>query len=598
MWRVSLLLGGVLVAALLIVGGGASAAAAPTPSATTAPSPTASTGETPSASPSGSASTSTSGSPTPTTTGSPTGSPTTSPSASESESSAPTESPSPTESAPIEPTPSASASLTPAPDRRPATAPAVQSSGIPLGSILIAIGVLVLAALAVWAAYRRGRGASSGGRAGLPAHPRATATAPDVATPPGSREGVVGFLVALGEAMIDAGDPVTHVQVSLQRVAAVNGVGDAEIIVLPTALIVSVAGTEAGHTAGAAAGRVRLRLDQVDAVFDVVRSAESGEVDPAEGLARLRAARSMPPAFSPPLRLLGYVVLTVGLALVLQASWTDLVVASLLGAVVGGVLLAADRLSPTYQVFLPVVSAFGVSVAVFLLARTSLDLGIFAPLVAPLVTFLPGALLTTSVIELSTGQMISGAGRLAAGAMQLVLLALGISAGAQLVGVPATSVTDVAADPLSTLGPWVGVAVFGLGVLMHNSARRSSFGWIVMVLYVAYAGQVVGGLLLGGVLSAFAGALVATPAALFAAEQRSGPPTLVTFLPAFWLLVPGALSLVGVTKLLGADRVDAVSSLVTAGATMVAIALGVLLGLAVGGMLAGGVTRFGGASRV
>ena len=47
-------------------------------------------------------------------------------------------------------------------------------------------------------------------------------------------------------------------------------------------------------------------------------------------------------------------------------------------------------------------------------------------LIAPLITLLPGALLTTAVIELASGQMISGAGRLAAGATQLLLLALGI----------------------------------------------------------------------------------------------------------------------------------------------------------------------------
>jgi uncharacterized membrane protein YjjP (DUF1212 family) len=412
-------------------------------------------------------------------------------------------------------------------------------------------------------------------------------------TPVVPSEGVVDFLIALGEAMIDSGDPVTHVDASLRQVAVVNGAGDAGIIVLPTALIVTVAGTESVHTAGASAGRARLRLDQIDAVFEVVRAAERGQVGPAQGLARLRAARAMPPASSPPVRLLGYAVLTVGLALILRAGWADLLVAGLLGVAVGTVLLAGDRLAPPYQVFLPVVCAFGVSVAVFVLARTSLDLGVFAPLVAPLVTFLPGALLTTSVIELATGQMISGAGRLATGAMQLVLLALGIVAGAQLVGVPATTVVDVTPDPLGTLGPWVGVAVFGVGVLLHNSARRSSFGWITFVLYVAYAGQVVGGLLFGGVLSAFFGALAATPAALFAAGQRSGPPTLVSFLPAFWLLVPGALSLVGVTKVLGDERVDGVTSLVTAGATMVGIALGVLLGLALGGGLAVAAQRVG-----
>ena len=166
--------------------------------------------------------------------------------------------------------------------------------------------------------------------------------------------------------------------------------------------------------------------------------------------------------------------------------------------------------------------------------------------------------------------------------MQLVLLALGVLAGAQLVGGSGDGLAEVASQPLGPYAPWLGVAVFGVGAVVHHCARPASMGWIILVLYVAYAGQVIGGLFFGGVLSAFFGALVMTPVAMFAATQKSGPPTLVSFLPAFWLLIPGALGLVGVAKYLGDERIDGTAALVTAGATMVGIALGVLVGLAAG----------------
>ena len=390
------------------------------------------------------------------------------------------------------------------------------------------------------------------------------------------------FLVALGEAMIDSGDPVTHVRSSLAKVAAVNGVQDTQIVVLATALIVSVPGDGAVQTAVTTAGQTPLRLDQIDEVFNVVDAAERGQVGPEDGTAQIRAARTMAPSFRPTQRAVGYIVLTLGLALLLRASLPDLLIAGLLGAAIGIVQMRSDRLTPTTRVLLPVLCAFGVSATVFALARSGLDLGGLPALVAPLVTFLPGALLTTAVIELSTGQMISGAGRLAAGGMQLVLLALGILAGAQLVGGSGDGLAETAAQPLGAYAPWLGVAVFGIGVVVHHCARPASTGWIILVLYVAYAGQVLGGLFFGGVLSAFFGALVMTPVAMFAATQKSGPPTLVSFLPAFWLLIPGALGLVGVAKYLGDERNDGAASLVTAGATMVGIALGVLLGLAAG----------------
>jgi uncharacterized membrane protein YjjP (DUF1212 family) len=393
---------------------------------------------------------------------------------------------------------------------------------------------------------------------------------------------IVPLLVELGEAMIDSGYTVGQVQATLARVLEVNGVPDGQVIVLPTALFVSVPDRTTVETAVATAGASGLRLDQVDAVSRVVTAAESGEISPSDGRAALARARSQSPQFGAPARTLGYALLSTGLALILRGSAVDVVVAAGLGAAVGALQLSAGRAGTASHAVLPVLCAFLVSVSVLVVGRLHEDVGVLAPLVAPLVTFLPGALLTTAVIELSTGQMVSGAGRLASGLLQLVMLALGIVAGANLVGVPAQSIGAPGGGPLSDLGPWVGVALFGIGVLVHHCARASSIGWIILVLYVAYGAQIIGGLVLGPILSAFFGALVMTPVASYVALRSSGPPMQVSFLPAFWLLVPGALGLVGVTQLLGANRVDSVASLVSMGTTMIGISFGVLIGLALG----------------
>ena len=122
--------------------------------------------------------------------------------------------------------------------------------------------------------------------------------------------------------------------------------------------------------------------------------------------------------------------------------------------------------------------------------------------------------------------------------------------------------------------------MFGVGIVMNLCARPSSLGWILLVLYVAYGSQVLGGLFFGGVLSAFVGAAAMTPVADLVARQRTGPPAIVSFTPAFWLLVPGALGLVGVAALLNGDSTGT-TTLITTVETMVAIALGVLVGRAI-----------------
>jgi uncharacterized membrane protein YjjP (DUF1212 family) len=397
------------------------------------------------------------------------------------------------------------------------------------------------------------------------------------------------LLVVLGDAMIDSGYTVTQVQTTLRQVLDVSGIPDGEVIVLPTAVFVSVPGQARVETALAAVGLSGMRLDQVEGVSRVVTAAETGHIAPTNARVALANIRSQAPPFGSVARTLGYAVFSAGLALILSGGAADVIVAAALGAVVGAIQLAVAQSGAATRAVLPVLCAFLVSTSVFVLGRFSADISVLAPLVAPLVTFLPGALLTTAVVELSTGQMISGSGRLAAGLLQLVLLALGIVAGAQLVGV--SSIGAIGDRPLGDFGPWIGVALFGIGVLVYHCARRSSFGWILLVLYVAYGAQIIGGLFLGPLLSAFIGALVMSPVASYIALRPTGPPTQVSFLPAFWLLVPGALGLVGLTQLLGNDRADALSSLLSMGTTMIGISFGVLVGLAIGATIARHVAK-------
>src|SRR5690606_5986565 len=104
-------------------------------------------------------------------------------------------------------------------------------------------------------------------------------------------------------------------------------------------------------------------------------------------------------------------------------------------------------------------------------------------LVAPLVTFLPGAMLTLAMVELAYGDMMSGSSRLVTGFVHLVLLAFGLAAGAALAGYEVDELLDAtrAIDPVPWI-PWLGVVVFGIGVYLHFSAPRSSLPWLLAVL--------------------------------------------------------------------------------------------------------------------
>jgi uncharacterized membrane protein YjjP (DUF1212 family) len=392
------------------------------------------------------------------------------------------------------------------------------------------------------------------------------------------REELRRFLLYLGSGLTAAGEAVNEVQERLHRVAAAYGVPNAVVSVLPTFVTVSLGPGDQAAVEPTQQLRGLLRLDQTAALYDLLRRAEVAEVSPGDGARRVLEIVAMRPRFGTAVTVLGHVVLTVGICLILQPTWGDLVLAALFGGLVAVFKLAGARWT-SIQMIMPVLAAFIVSSATFLLADQGWANADLRAMIPPLVTFLPGAMLTMSVVELSAGEMVTGSSRLVAGTLQLVLLSFGIVAGAQAFGVP--SAGELANEPLNLLGwwaPWLGVAVVGLGTFIYHSAPERVLGWLLVVLYVAWIGQFAGGKAFGGYVSGFVGALLMTPVAYAVERLPSGPPALVSFLPAFWLLVPGALGLIGVTEYLTADTTAGVQDFLATIGSIIAIALGVLCG--------------------
>jgi uncharacterized membrane protein YjjP (DUF1212 family) len=386
------------------------------------------------------------------------------------------------------------------------------------------------------------------------------------------------LLVQLGVAMSAAGDSVDAIDANLRAIIAAYGVEHVEVAVLPTSLMVSTGlGASTQIQIGIPQGS-GLRFDQIAELYAVVAAASSASTSPREALDRLHTVYRMRPTFRWPMRTLGHAVLTVGLALLLQPTLGAVGAAFVLGLLVG--LLKLLRLA-TLELVIPVVVSFIVAVIVFAtLQHVEIDNPVRI-LIPPLVTFLPGGALTIATVELAAGQMVSGASRLVNGLIQLFLLAFGILAASALFDIPARVLADNPVNRLGWWAPWVGVVVFALGNYLHLSSPARSLPWILLIMLTAYAGQVAGAALFGGLLSGFFGALAMTPLALWVETVRNGPPKLVTFLPAFWLLVPGAAGLLGVTELLGVDHQVGAQAVVDMLVTVMSIAIGVLIGTAV-----------------
>ncbi|KQR54912.1 hypothetical protein ASF88_03230 [Leifsonia sp. Leaf336] len=387
------------------------------------------------------------------------------------------------------------------------------------------------------------------------------------------------FLVRLGSALLAIGTASRDIQGTLKRVATALGSPRATLIVFPTLIFVGLPGEAQTRFDVAEASGGEVRFDRAAHVYAVVDRALAGTITAVEGIEALQAIADARPRFNRLVRIIGHGFASAGVALVLLgAETTSMLYAFALGMLVGAAKLFV-RPGTYAAILLPVATAFALSLIVFLLGRTVLIDEPLQVLVPPLVTLLPGAVLTTGIQELAAGDMVAGSSRLVSGIAQLGFLAIGILAAMTITGVPASTALLSTQPPLGAFQPWLGVLLFSVGIFLYYCGPRRSLYFLTLVLLVAYGGQLVGALIMGNVFSGFFGAFALTVLAYLVQSVRGAPPAVVCFLPAFWLLVPGATGLIRLTQTATGVDFDA-GSIPNVLGSIVSIALGVLVGTA------------------
>jgi uncharacterized membrane protein YjjP (DUF1212 family)/uncharacterized membrane protein YjjB (DUF3815 family) len=388
------------------------------------------------------------------------------------------------------------------------------------------------------------------------------------------------FMFRLGQAYLACGEQTAEVELLLRRVALAYGMGQTRVVALPTAIFITLHDKTAERVTLAEGPSQSLRLDQIAEVYRLGSDAQTAAMSPREGLDRLVELLRTQPRFGRWGALAGHMILAVGVAMVLMPTVANIVAAAVLGLLVGGLKMALQQRT-LFAVPMPVVAATLVSAAVFYAADYGLPVDPLHMLVPPLVTFLPGGMLTLGMVELAYGDMVSGSSRLITGFVTLVLLAFGLAAGAALMGARPESLVYSATQFVKVpWASWAGVLVFCVGVYLHFSAPRNSLGWIIVVALSAIGAQRIAAALFGAEISGFFGMLVAVPASYLIQQRFGGPPSVVTVLPSFWLVVPGSLGLLSVTRMLS-DREAGVEGLITVVFVVTSVALGTLVGASV-----------------
>ncbi len=385
------------------------------------------------------------------------------------------------------------------------------------------------------------------------------------------------LLIYLATGLAAGGMPAHEVEDDLRTVAGRIGYPDAQVDAAPTSVRLRLGPGEPATFEAVEGG---LRLDQLAEVTEIEVGLLSRRLAPEDALQRLRTLRRRPHRYSLVGIYAGGFLVSAGLALVLHPALTSVVFALVVSPLVTSLIVLAGK-SRTISTLLPLIAALPVALLAFAAADLGWVDGPLRALLPPLAVLLPGALMVTGLSELAAGAMVAGSARLAFGTTQLLLFAVGVAGAVLALQPPMSQLTTARADQFGWWALPLGVLAVTLGIALMESVPLPSVPWVLCVIALTAATQAFGQGPLG---SAWAGAFLGGVAASLGSSVveflRPHLSRVVVFLPSFWLLVPGSLSLLSLTQYETNPRAAADALLLAAG-MMVAIALGVIVGASV-----------------
>lgn len=408
------------------------------------------------------------------------------------------------------------------------------------------------------------------------------------------------LLASLGQAQVAAGYPVNEVNDTLGAVAKAYDRPDLTGYVLPTAVFVDDERTGRARILTTEIGS--LRLDQAAEVHRVARSAMAGLVGPRDAVAALERIKSTPARFAPWMVALANGATAAGFALVFRVSLWGVLIAGVLGILVGiALLVTAHR--PSIAALVPVTAAIACAYIVFTLGYLfDEQVQPVRVVAAPIITLIPGVALTRGTQELANNQIIAGTSRLISATVQILVLTFGVLVGARLAPIEDYNFGDLTDVLLPWWAAWIGVVVFAVGQSIVSNEPRGAVRIVVALLILTYGVQTLVAATIDPVLASGVAAAVALFGAIVVQRRsRRGFPAFGLFEPVFWLLVPGSLGLVALTQEFAqrdanltkevdsGGQVSSVISLTTgtdvlivAASTIIAITIGMLVASAAG----------------
>ncbi len=399
-----------------------------------------------------------------------------------------------------------------------------------------------------------------------------------------SREELADYLLDIGATLASYGCPSYRLEDVIRLVAESEGFR-AEPFALPTGLFLRVIPKEESDVPVPEVHRMtRLkdwavdldRLTLVDGIFnDVARRRATIE----QARARIREVVKRPPLWSPALVWAATTVSAGAAAVFFRGGIVDVLVASIVGAAIGGSRIALDR-KPAHRLLSEFMGGLFAAVCAWLATRVWPSASPEVIVLAGAISLFPGMTFTTGLAEVAQKNLVSGGARLMESAVTLLLTLFGVALVAGLQKVTGASLPIADADRHGLGLPYQALALIVSAIafaILFQVPRRylwaalvsGATGYTVTALATRYLSQ-------APHVAAFCAALAVCTLANILARVTDRPAQLFQ-LPGMILLVPGSFGFVSLGQLLAKRPEAGVQEAFTMALVGAALVIGVLV---------------------
>ena len=382
------------------------------------------------------------------------------------------------------------------------------------------------------------------------------------------------FMITLGKKPQSYGVSSVRLQSYLKRVSEALGL-QADFMITPSYIhYVFQRPGQPQLSYFQSAGTAAFDMNKLTQISSLVDRVTSGDLGLEEAEIALKNVGQTSPVYGRWLVGLGYILSGIGFAVLLSASWTDVMIAALLSAVVYGMVLMSGRLTWLARP-LEFAAALVAGILAYILAWLSPGSDVFTTTLCGVIVLVPGWGLTVGLAEITGNMIASGLQRLISAILTSVKLFIGAMIGTWIVSgflaiAPSLDVADQA-----DFWSWIAVAGLMIGLAMVFQVRRDDVIWALAGGLLAYVGIVIGAWF-GYWQGSFIGAM-ALGAFAYLYSWRYRRPTSIVLVTGIMILVPGAASIIG----LAAGQSGSVADVIGAEWRVFVIAMAIIAGLIV-----------------